>query len=507
MNSEKLERLKVAANQFYLNKYTDLPTMSDAEYDSLSNEYASEGGSVYDLVEWENDLKRPNKPLPKVEKEQVGDNDLERAVMKYKHNYNITKSYLNYKYDGSSIIAYYDESGKLKYILGTPDCDICMDRTKNCYRMFPPYVTPGIECIQGEFLVDAEVYGQLARNKANGLLNSKDMTDEVLNEGFIRVYQMRFYDGNWSFDRLESELNKLPAWIKTRVRPSRNTVTGEIENLPREDLIFGTAEVINAPKDAIITEEEYWVDDDYCSDPVQFQVDGVVLYSERGYHAFKFYYTEYQITTVKGIEWNRQSNGGWAPKLRLEPIKLNGKSIARCATGGVPNLIGMRMGKGAKVKVILSNMTIPKVVEVIEPSDNYEFPICECGYQTTKEDIFGSGVKCQSEHCSARQEIFSDAAKDLIGDSSFEDILNSRVFDLLDRLLQVDRVSLKSKFSRIITEDKLVNAVKNSIINDDEDLFYELLDRHFHLSSLARSIMHANRGVAFDVLKQLNNIV
>lgn len=506
MDSIKVNKLRIAANQFYLGKYLNYPTISDKEYDTLVAEYESEGASVKDLVEWEIDMKKTHTPLPKVAKDQVTDNNLKKAANKYLTEHALAhkfqgafKSYINYKYDGSSIIAYYNEQGKLYQILGTPDQSICCDRTRNCWSMFPHKVTPGIECIQGEFLVDAGYYGQLARNKANGLLNSKDMIDELESEGFIRVYQMRFYDGDWNIERLRSELNKLEVITTNR---TRRTTPNEAAKLCW-DKVFGPAEeLVDYPTDSIITEQTY----DYT--PVQFQVDGVVVYSTDGYHAFKFYFTESAVTKVKSVNWILQDNGGWAPKLSIETVTLNGKSISQVASGGAPNLMYMRMGRGASVRVILSNMTIPKIVETIEPSEDYQWPVCECGYQTSEKDIFGSSVKCGAKDCDRRFRQWYTPMKQYmdvnIGKSDRQYYFVTRFFSLINQAFNIDRWDAKKQFK--LENSKLSESIMifyDNLRDDNELVVKELMTILFNHTDLTRRLLDTNFHVGYRVLREL----
>lgn len=522
MDSIKIEKLRIAANQFYLNKYMDHSIMEDAEYDPLRDEYETEGGSIFDLVEWEDDMKRTHTPLPKVEKEQVGDNNLENAVENWinKHNIDKKESHRNYKYDGSSIIAYYNEKGQLQKVLGTPDCEICIDRTKNCFNMFPHQVTPGIECIQGEFLVDASAYRQKARNKANGLLNSKDMIKDLENEGFIRAYQMRFYDGNWSYKRLCQELDALPILAKDRTRPC-DLVDGQIIIDTRFDAYFAPAERIKTATDSIIVEKGLEIDDS-VTDNVKFQVDGIVLYYENsapypdssqsgGYYAFKFYFTEYAITTVTEIVWNKAGSGSWQPKLNFEGVILNDKEIYQAASGGYPNLTYMKMGKGAKIKVVLANMTIPKVIEVLEPSEDYQIPTCECGHKLNPEtDLFGSGLKCTEIDCSQRYKERMEALNNWLIDRKSKDdsttaeyLAENEVFILLDFALNIDRWSASSKANdKGMTKDEYYSELVH--LNSPEE-FKDWMYKRFYLPGLCASILEISYLTAYKVIKEFIN--
>lgn len=524
MDSIKIEKLRIAANQFYLNKYMDHPIMEDTEYDPLKDEYETEGGSIFDLVEWEDDMKRTHTPLPKVDKEQVGDNNLENAVENWinKHNIDKKESHRNYKYDGSSIIAYYNEKGQLQKILGTPDCEICIDRTKNCFNMFPHQVTPGIECIQGEFLVDASAYRQKARNKANGLLNSKDMIKDLENEGFIRAYQMRFYDGNWSYKRLCQELDALPILAKDRTRPC-DLVDGQVVVDTRFDAYFAPAERIKTATDSIIVEEGLKIDDS-VTDDVKFQVDGIVLYYENpdsnqsgGYHAFKFYFTEYAITTVTEIVWNKAGSGSWQPKLNFEGVVLNDKEIHQAASGGYPNLVGSKIGKGAKIKVVLANMTIPKVIEVLEPSEDYQIPTCGCGRKLNPDtDLFGSGLKCTELDCSQRYEDRVNTfdwwfryRAEQNPDLDRSSIMKSDMFGVIDLAFNIDRWTPKGRLKdKSLASEDIYSEMHDLLTTAHNPIEVKIwMESHFHFPGLCQSILDINYVTADKILTELFNSI
>lgn len=367
MTTEQLNSLRINANRFYLdNKYMDeeslqkYPLIEDIEYDTLKEQYQKETGkSVKDLVEWDETVSRIHEPMNPLEKQVVENKEMKSTIGQAVSNKMLYR--ITYKYDGSSIKAYYDKEGRLRKILGTPDEEYGFDRTRSFHRMFPQRVPKGISAIQAEVLVDAKEFGELARNKANGLTNSKNMKDEVERLAFLRAYGLSFHDGNWTIERLINNLNLIPE-VKITVDDKLRSVFKVAENLPI-DAIPDTAVVTSPSGDNI-------------------QVDGIVVYDEDGPHGYKFYYTESAIVTITDIQWRYQPNNGtYAPVAEYEPIVLNGKNNYEASCNGVPNMVSMGIGIGAKVKVIMANMTIPKIIEVLEPSVDFKFPKCDCGYQ------------------------------------------------------------------------------------------------------------------------------
>jgi NAD-dependent DNA ligase len=492
MTTEQLNLLKEACNSFYMN--IGESKLSDLEYDALVKEYEASGNSVKDLVNWELDKTFPNEELPPLNKIIANDNDLKSTVTNFINDNKIIKLVINYKYDGSSIKAYY-ENGNLVRILGTPDVEFGFLRTKAFWNLFPHKVNPDIRSIQGEVLVDADVYGQLARNKANGLTNSKWKDEEVDNEAFIRVYKINYVDNNWSLLRQSKSFSELETIVRERKRP--RFINNEVTESTGSDIVFSPAKVLyinEIPTEPIVHTEE-----------VAFQVDGVVIYTDnidssgdpliRG---IKFYYTEYADTRVTKIQWNQKPNGSYSPVLIIDTIELNGKYINKVSSGGVPNLIGNKMGVGAKVRVILANLTIPKVIKVIEQSEVYNYPKCECGYQLSDGDIFGSTLKCQerSKPCTHKVKIllrdcfideFPYISKAKSENKSFDDYFYSQYFWYLDEL-KIDRWSSESKLKINLDKTELHPVIATEILNcikyNSIDDLLTILDNNFYFTEL-----------------------
>jgi len=499
METTKLSSLKLACNQFYMNIGLDQPKLTDQEFDQLRKEYESEGGRIRDLVDWD-DAEFVHDDSDSLTKIIAESNDLVSETKSYLTSLNPEDYYLNYKYDGASIKAYY-ENGKLKSILSTPHLEIGIVRTKSFWKLFPHEVNPAIKSIQGEVLVDANVYGQLARNKANGLTNSKDRVEEVESEAFIRVYRIGFVDGDNNYQRQKLALDDMIQldMVRTRVCDIK---AGETKLC--KDRIFAPAVRFNpeeCPKDPIIQEND-----------VKFQVDGVVAYSNKELMGIKFYFTEYADVEVLEVCWDRKPNGSFAPVLNIEQCTLNEKEINYVTASGVPNLMDRKMGKGAKVRVILANMTIPKVVDTTVPSEDYQWPTCSCGHKCGPEDILGAMLKCtETTECEwkvrnwlaefAQSVVWNDLNKRF---NSFEDYFKENFFECLS-YLYIDRWNPESKISVTSDEERnfLYQELFQGIKTDNLDYFKNLIFNNFNFTELSERNCEINISSTFKVFKSL----
>lgn len=383
------ETLKANAESFYLG--IQLPEgvepMSDKAYDEACDEYEKESGhSIKDDLDWDKADRIYRDPVESLAKEKYNPEDI---LSNIKMTYKDREHYINYKYDGCAIEAQYSETGRLMRVLGTPDEEFGFIRTQKFEGVFPkqlPEELVGYKRIFGEALVDATEYGQLARNKANGLCNSKYLNDEIKQEILIRVYYCERYDGKKvTMEDLNNLYNNLP-------RLYRNDKNGN------KVMMFGPAERLTPEQvsgEPIVTEK---VGDDVHS--VLLQVDGYVVYTNEDRFAYKMYYTDYADVIIKQINWEyRWDNGSFVPVLQFDPVSINDKNTQKCSSGGVKNLVNLKMGVGAIVRVVMSGGTIPKVIKVIKESEDYQYPVCECGTQLGYKDLVGSVLKCPTPTC------------------------------------------------------------------------------------------------------------
>lgn len=497
MDALSLEKLTLACNQFYLAKYLDREQITDKEFDSLRKEFESEGGNIKSLIEW-GDIELEHTYFEGLSKTAVEGN-LGAAGLEYLAKHKIHLYYATLKYDGSSIRAYY-KNGRLQKILGSPDMETGIVRTKAFWNIFPSKLEDKtIESIVGEVLADPKVYGELARNKANGLTNSKNMDDEVESEAFVRIYRTTFVDSQaYDYERQLKALMNLPKIERTRTR--RTNQSGDYSEF--NDVVFSTAFMFQLdefnPESAIVDlpNGESW------------QCDGIVIYSPVGIQGLKFYYTDFKIVTITDIDWNRQENGSFAPVLRFDEVVINDKYCSACNAGGAPNLFYYKMGIGARVKIIMANMTIPKPIEVLKESENYNLPKCECGHQLTQDDVFGLTLKCTNhEVCDWKfkhwfgwmaQEFSWKNEKPVSPEDTFRN--DPQWFF---NYLYLDRVTLINKFnSETLQLSEVIEQMIDSIKEGDSDKFLQLIKNNFYLTWLQDSILEINYESSFAAFEK-----
>lgn len=261
-------------------------------------------------------------------------------------------SYWMYKYDGCSLVAYYT-NGKLVQVCTKSAVEWGIDRTPNLSWIFPEYVDPSIDSIQGEAVVKvSEVGGEYAaRSKANGLINSKYKSDEVRGLIHVRAFKVGFVDLDPSIDRMISALESLPIPDHGRFQVAKRLTKSDVTDsaIGSEDILY----------------------------------DGIVRYGDNQIIGYKRHSDEHLVTKVKNIEWNLSSKGLMVPKFIFETVVFNavyddeGKLIggirtSKASCGSANRLFGMKAGVGSVVEVFRANSTIPQLSKVITPSNDFD---------------------------------------------------------------------------------------------------------------------------------------
>lgn len=129
---------------------------------------------------------------------------------------------------------------------------------------------------------------------------------------------------------------------------------------------------------------------------------GATSHHYRWQIAFK-HKTETEITTVNQITWQVGRLGAVTPVLEIEPTLLSGATIRRVTAHHAGMVRSREIGPGAQIKIIRSGEVIPKIEDVIQPSDQVELPRqCPvCGTDLIWENDF---LRCTNRDCRAQVE-------------------------------------------------------------------------------------------------------
>lgn len=390
MKQELLDKLITAARNYYV---LNIPTgMLDRDYDLLEAQARSEGFEVRDFVYKEVQGTRVQNAdyLTKVKKSQV-QGSMKTAIEEFSNEFFNKNGYYPYwipKYDGSSLIGYYNSNGECFRVVtvgGTNLTSEGIDQTVKFKKYFPLLKNSGVKALQCECLVKLEHgFSEKSRQKANGLVNSKFLESEISLYCNLRCFRY-FLENGYQYDYLNFISNL----------PIATNMAGDIKF--SGGLVVTTEQLLNFNG----------IESDIWKTPTgTFLVDGIVAYTREGECIQALKYQDAgrgETTTVKEIQWNDKSKTGkdsWSANAIIEPIEVRGSTITKPSIGSVSKMISTKLSPGARVTVILANSTIPQVKDVMsEGNGNYNWPTCVCGYRMSEADVFGSLLKCGNPRC------------------------------------------------------------------------------------------------------------
>lgn len=455
---EKWKDLILACKNYYIDS---VPTgMSDSDFDNLEKRAAQEDGFFvrdYVFQTYLKGAKTKNSFIEKIKKTKVEGVTMLQAISEFmKSNSGV---YCDLKYDGSSIAIYLDPTtGIPKRIVTVGNLNLDnygVDQTWKLINFLPKRFPKGIVAIQAEALVDlnrlSDVDPDTARQKANGLINSKHCESEVNNLLTLRAY--RYYTD----DSVEGQM--ISKMDYREVLKSFDTVYSNTDG-----------HILFSPADSWTIDELQTIDPNYTetdktvTSTGYFLNDGWVVYSNTGVclGALKFAGagsgTEAIKTTVKGIQWNSQVSKGkdsWSANILIDPIQIKGCIIRKPSAGSVGKLIKKKITPGSVVSIILANSTIPMVGESFKEGDgNFMWPTCSCGYHMSENDVYGSLLKCGNVMCSERLNRMDNYVGSL---SNIHNELN------LNKLLVIDR--FKWEDTKIDMNSLLKSVEDNNLEN------------------------------------------
>ena len=123
-------------------------------------------------------------------------------------------------------------------------------------------------------------------------------------------------------------------------------------------------------------------------------------------------------STVTNINWQISRWGVFTPVLEIEPVEVAGATITNITAHNYDNVIKTKCGIGAKIKFKRAGLVIPKLEEVLVPSEDFNLPNC-------KTEVNGVDL----------QYIWSEETED------FQTEMNIRKLEYFGSKLEIDQLA------------------------------------------------------------------
>jgi NAD-dependent DNA ligase len=275
------------------------------------------------------------------------------------------------KLDGISALLRYHENGTVKlYTRGDGETG------QDISYLVPALKLPQLErntLIRGELIITKKVFEEKykkefpkARSVVAGVVNAKKPSAAILADIDFLAYEL--IDNKINF--IVSEQMKLMKKLKFKV------VYHHLEKYLNEEILI---KLLKERK----KESEY-------------EIDGLVLTDNQFHDRNKSGNPKYavafktnekgKLTTVLEVEWQASKHGILIPRLKFEPIILDGDTVQYCTAFHANFIRDNRIGPGSEIKVVKSGDVIPYVTEVVK-STKASFPPLAYHWNETEVDI------------------------------------------------------------------------------------------------------------------------
>jgi len=441
--SNLVRYIKQANEAYRLGK----PIISDESYDSLLEKLKKEDKKIYSQVKnelFENKGKFKHKYIVGSLRKITGKDEVDKFISE-NVAYHITL-----KLDGNSMILYY-KNGKLDFAATRGDGEYGEIQTDKVRKIVPNVIKDTKDLVvRGEVIISKELFAKKysskyanARNFVAGILNRKEISPELDDLSFV------------SFEIMGS---KDPQWQQIKYLKSLGFET--VKNLVFVDVTFdGLTQILKSQRKNYSYEIDGLVisKDSYSFENEKYPIGKVAFKSQR----------DVKTTTIRNIIYSASRTGKIVPLLDIDPVEVDGSTISKVSAYNLKYVTDNKVGIGAIVTVYKAGEIIPKVLNVVSPSDNYNIPthcpICKKPVSKTKLDIICTNPNCEAKTIKQVAEFIKNIGIKHISEKT----LTKHNVKTFDQLLSYDKTSS-------MTETR-ITQVKDKIIQlDEKEIFYNL---------------------------------
>lgn len=303
------------------------------------------------------------------------------------------KIFISPKLDGLSAVAYYEDGLLVKGITrgnGIEGKDI----TEKLLKILGPEIKDKsfTGAVRGELIINKVNWQTILekqpdliapRNYAAGIINRKDIDPDI--------------------NYIDMVVYKIVGQENLPIKIDRNDILTWLSNNFKNCIPLYYYPQLNEA-----SWNEYHLQTFEVFKNLGYELDGLVLtneeviynYNTQGYlydeAAFKFQ-ADSQTTSIKEIEWTLSRTDRLVPVAIVEPVELSGAIVNRCTCNNAKMVQDLGLGQGAEVEICRSGEVIPKIIGIINPSDEdlpTHCPIC-------KQPLVWEGVdlKCNNPNC------------------------------------------------------------------------------------------------------------
>lgn len=388
MSIEELEyKIRYYAEKYYAGE----PEISDELFDSLVDELRKlKPDSKVLTTGWGFEVKG-NKVKHKYS--HIGSLDKCKTYEEIPDRFKWKKVYISPKLDGLSAVAYY-ENGKLVKGITRGNGIEGKDITDKLVYILGNEINDKTftGAVRGELIISKANWQEVLnkypdliapRNFAAGIINRKDIDPDIELIDMV-VYKIIGQENK----PVKIDRNEVLIWLNSNFKHC----------IP----------IYYYPQLNEASWNEYHLQTFNVFKEIGYELDGLVLTNEEviyNYNTFGYMYDEAafkfqadsQVTTIKEIEWTLSRTDRLVPVAIVEQVELSGALVNRCTCNNAKMVQDLGLGQGAEVEICRSGEVIPKIIGIINPSDQELPELCP----TCNEKLIWDGVdlKCNNQKC------------------------------------------------------------------------------------------------------------
>lgn len=441
--------------------------MSDSEYDNLLDKLKQANPSEYNTIRpmLLDPTTKDGVELPVIvgslEKLKNGHDQEIQAWANEQKQFTGDDFVVTSKVDGLSLLLCY-YNGELKLITTRGDGKTGENKTEKLKGIVPAKLTgrlsSGLVIIRGEGVLEDEAFKELnkcgftyraKRNAAVGLVNSNSKKFIELCTQFLTFIGYQIYKSEYKFETYFDVLNELH---------NQNIKTPKIDRIKPEDM------------NSDILMKIYKKHKGYET----FDIDGLVIQANYAFNEINRYLPEHSIafkanqlsgvTNIEKFEWEVSKDGSLRPIAVITPLIINNALISKASAFNTDWIRNNKCGVGAKVEIQMQGDIIPGISSILEPSENYQFPMTcpSCGKPIKEKNKF---FYCTNPACKTRAvKSLSHFIRNLdIGFASDTNLENWKIYSINDLIEFIPANKQQEKFCKEL-KDKLWNISEHKLI-------------------------------------------
>jgi len=352
--------------------------------------------------------------------------------------------------------------------------------------------------IRGELIIPIKtfekVYSQTMKNPRNtvsGFTNSKNYNPEDIKNIHLVAYQI--YGSNDTIETQLQNLKKLNFKVVNWNTLQSDDIT--VDNLTEEVKYRKLRSAYEM--DGIVITANLPVEYPSCGNPkysVAFKISGDTC-----------------VTEVLEIEWNVSKHGLLKPRVKVEPVQLNGVTIEYASGFNAKFIVDNGVGKGAKIVITRSGDVIPDILEVIQKVTP-DLPTVKYMWNENKVEFVITDFDNNKELNIKRIEtFFKELGAKYLAETTVTKLYDNG-FDTLKKFLNasVEDISKVDSF-KDKSGERLVQSIKESIkdipvyrVMSASSLFPNFGVKR--LKNIVEEIPDYNKLSSEELLERINNI-